>query len=638
MLVSYDWLQKYFAKPLPKASDVVDKLIFHAFEVESVEERYGDFVFDVKVLPDRAHDCLCHYGIAKEIAALFNLEAKPPKGELGSAKTQKTSRDLKIKIEESNLCRRYVGRVIENIQVKGSPDWLRVDLEKLEQRSISNIVDASNHGMFDVGQPLHAFDADKVKGGIIVRLAKIGEKITTLDNQEVNLDETILIIADDEGPLAIAGVKGGKKAEVTSETKNLILESANFDPVNIRKTAQKIGIKTDASKRFENEISTEVADYAMDLLTELIVKEAGTNETKVGEKIDKYQSKNIPAPVEFEVREFKERLGVVIPTEESVKILESLGIKVEQIPESSRIRVIPPVERIDLVAKENYVEEVGRIYGYDKIKGRIPDHLEAKPLSGAEKRFNLANKIRVMLKAEGFTEVYGYAFTGKGEVELANPLAVGKEFLRTNLIDLLTEKLKFNLSHVLFDDEAVKIFEIGKVFTSGEEETRLALGVSYRKKIKGQDARKEVEEALEKIGKKTSVTGDEVTGLREINFDELVEESSDTTPVPLEGLVNKNASYKIVSPYPRIIRDIAVWVPENTAVEAVMTTIKSSAGDLCVLGPILFDEFVKEERKSLAFRLVFQSYQKTLSDDEANLEMSKVIEALEKCPNFEVRK
>lgn len=638
MLVSYDWLQKYFAKPLPKASDVVDKLIFHAFEVESVEERYGDFVFDVKVLPDRAHDCLCHYGIAKEIAALFNLEAKPPKGELGSAKTQKTSRDLKIKIEESNLCRRYVGRVIENIQVKGSPDWLRVDLEKLEQRSISNIVDASNHGMFDVGQPLHAFDADKVKGGIIVRLAKIGEKITTLDNQEVNLDETILIIADDEGPLAIAGVKGGKKAEVTSETKNLILESANFDPVNIRKTAQKIGIKTDASKRFENEISTEVADYAMDLLTELIVREAGTIETKVGEKIDKYQSKNIPAPVEFEVREFKERLGVVIPTEESVKILESLGIKVEQIPESSRIRVIPPVERIDLVAKENYVEEVGRIYGYDKIKGRIPGHLEAKPLSGAEKRFNLANKIRVMLKAEGFTEVYGYAFTGKGEVELANPLAVGKEFLRTNLIDLLTEKLKFNLSHVLFDDEAVKIFEIGKVFTSGEEETRLALGVSYRKKIKGQDARKEVEEALEKIGKKTSVTGDEVTGLREINFDELVEESSDTTPVPLEGLVNKNASYKIVSPYPRIIRDIAVWVPENTAVEAVMTTIKSSAGDLCVLGPILFDEFVKEERKSLAFRLVFQSYQKTLSDDEANLEMSKVIEALEKCPNFEVRK
>lgn len=643
MLISHNWLQKYFDKKLPSANDIADKLIFHAFEVESVEEKNGDFLFDVKILPDRAHDCLCHYGLVREIGALFNIAVKKPTEYLQDIRIEETKRDLNIRIENENLCRRYIGRLVENVQIGGSSKALRKDLEKLEQRSINNVVDVANYVMFDVGQPLHAFDADKVKGGITVRRARVGEKITTLDNQEVSLNEEVLIIADDEGPLAIAGIKGGKKAEVTDETRNLILESANFDPVNIRRTSQKIGIKTDASKRFENELSTEVTSYAMDLLTDLIVKEAGTKETRVGEKIDEYKSKNMPASIEFATKEFGERLGIEIPSKEIIKILESLGIKVEV--NGEKIKVTPPFERIDLIAKENYVEEVGRIYGYDKIAGRTPGHLEAKPPSEAEKRFEFANKLRVVLKDEGFTEVYGYAFTDKGEVELANPLSVGKEFLRTNLTDLLVEKLKFNLPYILFDNEAVKIFEIGKVFTGGEEETHLALGVSYRKKIKGRDAQKEVEGILGKleVGPRahqnpTSGMGDEVTAIQEINFDELVEKSCNLTPVLLDDLVNKEARYKTFSPYPRIIRDVAMWVPENITAEAVIAIIKKSIGDLCVVGPVLFDEFIKEGRKSLAFRLVFQSHEKTLSDDEANVEMTKVIEALEKQSGFEVRK
>jgi len=635
MLISYNWLQKYFDQKLPKASDLADKIIFHSFEVEEVAEKDGDYLMEIKVLPDRAHDCLCHYGIAKEVSALFNLEVKPPispqlRGEASKLGGSSTSRKLTVKIEDEKLCRRYIGRMIEKIEVKDSSSELKKSLEILEQRSIYNTVDATNYVLFDIGQPLHAFDADKVVGGITVRLAKAGEKITTLDNQEVDLDESILIIADDEGPLAIAGIKGGKKAEVTLETKNLILESANFDPVNIRKTSQKTGIRTEASKRFENELSTEVADYAMDLLTELIIKEAGAAETKIGGKIDVYPQKNIPTPINFEIKEFAERLGVEISVEESVKILESLGIKVET--NGEKIKVSPPVERVDLVAKENYVEEVGRIYGYEKITGQIPEKTETdlsrRSEAEVEKRFNLANKIRVVLKTEGFTEVYGYAFTGKGEVELANPLAGDKKFLRTNLEDWLTEKIKVNLSYVLFDNEPVKVFEMGKVFVGDKEETRLCLGIAYRKKIKGQNAKEELEKTWEKIGTKNSGSGDEVSAVQEISFDKLAETAQEVREIKLEELVNKNASYKIVSLYPRIIRDIALWVPAGTQAETVTEIIKNSAGELCVEGPVLFDEFSKDGKTSLAFRLVFQSYEKTLQDTEINEIMEEVNKSL----------
>lgn len=647
MLISYNWIQKYFDTKLPKASDIADKIIFHSFEVEDVKEENGDWLLDIKVLPDRAHDCLCHYGIAKEISALFNLELSAPHNKLGAEKTEKTiitktNRDLEIKIEDSNFCRRYIGRVMENIEIKESPDWLKTGLENIGQRAINNVVDISNYIMLDVGQPLHAFDADKVKGNIEVRNARVGEKMETLDGRIVDLDPSILVIADNDGPIAIAGIKGGKRTEIDEKTKNVILEAANFHPTHTRKASFKTGIRTDGSKRWENEISTEVDNYAMDLFTTMVLDLAGTTETKVGEKIDVYPQKNIPAPIEFKIKEFAERLGVEIAPEESVKILVSLGIKVET--GGDKIKVTPPVERIDLVAKENYVEEVGRIYGYEKIAGKIPEDSSLGAVQGkslgteAEKRFEVANKIRVMLKAEGFTEVYGYAFTDKGEVELANPLASDKKFLRTNLTDWLTEKIKVNLPYVLFDNEAIKVFEMGKVFVNGNEETRLALGIGYRKKIKGQNAKEELERALIKLEAKPTGTGDEIFSVQEINFDKLVEGTNNFEQTKLEDLVNKNASYKIVSPYPRIIRDIAVWVPEGVTTEAVAEIIKDSAGELCVEGPVLFDEFAKEGRKSLAFRLVFQSYTKTLADEEANIEMSKVINALEKPAGFEVRK
>lgn len=632
MLFSYNWLKKY-VPDLPPPLEVEKGLIFHAFEVEDVETRGDDTLLEIKVLPDRASDCLCHLGVAREISTIFNLPFSLSEGKSDMALGKMQCLD--ITIADKLACRRYVGERVNDIKVGPSPKWLAQALEAIGQRPINNIVDATNYVMFDIGQPMHAFDADKVAGGIVVRMAKTGEKMTTLDNRELVLDESVLVIADDKGPLALAGIKGGNRAEVDTNTKNLILESANFDPVLIRKTSTKLGIRTDASKHFENNLSRETALPAMVQLVDLLQDIAGGEYCGV---VDVYPSPQEISEIIIDPDYVTERLGVQIPVEEIKNILERLGVEVTT--QAGKLGLTIPYWRVDLQREVNIVEEVGRIYGYEKIASQVPEErAERGESSGseAERRFNLANKIRASLRQAGFTEVYGYAFTDKGEVELANPLASDKKFLRTNLTDWLIDKLKFNLPYLLFETEAVRIFEIGKVFSSGKEETRLGLGIAYRKKIKGQTAREELEKILRTIGVEALAVGDDVLASQEINFDNIVQKSENVELVPLEDLVNEEANYKIVSSYPRIIRDVAVWVPENTMPEFVIDLIKKSVSSLCVLGPILFDEFTKEGRKSLAFRLVFQSYDRTLSDDEANKEMAKVIETLEK-ESYEVRK
>ena len=264
MLISYNWLQTYFKEKLPPADKVAEVLIFHSFEIESVEKHSDDFIFDVKVLPDRAHDCLSHRGVARELSVHLGtkvVEDKKPLGVSGG----KPKRPLSINVKEPTFCLRYTSLLIEGIKIGPSPGWLKSRLESIGQKSINNVVDATNLVMFDLGQPLHAFDADKVKGGIEVRMAKDGEKITTLGGKEITLEKDILVIADDEAPLAIAGIKGGNKAEVDAGTKNIILEAANFSPVSVRKTSKRLGIQTDSSKRFENELSPETAKEAIEL-------------------------------------------------------------------------------------------------------------------------------------------------------------------------------------------------------------------------------------------------------------------------------------------------------------------------------------------------------------------------------------
>jgi len=349
MIVSYKWLQTYFDKELPKPEELEEVLTLGAFEVENIEKVNDDYILDIDVLPNRAHDCLSHRGIAKEIALLFGLSIKEhlrKRSDLGEKRSdgkrsdleeQARGNSLSVENKEQGLCRRYVGRRINGVKVAQSPDWLKERLKVIGQKSINNIVDATNYVMFDVGQPLHAFDGDKVEGGIVVRLAKKGEKIVTLSGDEVELDENMLIIADEKDPLAIAGVKGGKKAEVDENTTNLILESANFASVNVRKTSRRLNILTDSSKRFENEISPEVAKWGMEEVSALIVDIAGGDGTKVGEIIDVYPMVANSYKVGVSLEEINKILGVQITNSEIGDIWNRFGFEVE---------IITPIEKI----------------------------------------------------------------------------------------------------------------------------------------------------------------------------------------------------------------------------------------------------------------------------------------------------
>ncbi|MFA4890694.1 MAG: phenylalanine--tRNA ligase beta subunit-related protein, partial [Candidatus Paceibacterota bacterium] len=365
MKVSYNWLQMYFDKKLPKPEKVREVLEMHAFEVEQLSAisyqlseknkkansrklKANDYVFDISVLPNRAHDCLSHLGIAKEIGAIMNLAVKSPFSIpviKGKDSKRLISRPLEIQVTEPNLCKRYIGRVVEGIKVGPSPKWLKDKLEAIGQKSINNIVDATNFVMFETGQPLHAFDLDKVSGAnlksqisnlkIIIRKAKKGEKITTLDNQEIALDESVLIIADTKGPLAIAGIKGGKKAKVTSATKNIILEAANFDATNTRLTSRKIslpdgkaGLRTESSLRFENEITPELAEKAIDRVTEIILQSA---KGKAGPKVDFYPKKPNGYKIGLHPKDVSRLLGVEISEKEIIDILSRLGFGVKKI-------------------------------------------------------------------------------------------------------------------------------------------------------------------------------------------------------------------------------------------------------------------------------------------------------------------
>ena len=430
MKFSYNWLQNFFDEKLPDAEKLADILTMHSFEIESVEQKENDYVFDAKILPNMAHYCLSHRGVAGEISAILAIPAKVASVFLKNAQVDKTSAKLGIDVSDSNLCRRYVGRIIEGVEIKPSPKWLRERIESIGQKSINNIVDAANFVMFEIGQPMHAFDLDKLNKdeGVVkigVKNASAGESITTLDDKKVALDNNTLIISDGKNPLAIAGIKGGKFAEIESATKNIILESANFSPALIRKTSRRLNILTDSSKRFENEISAEKALEAMEMLTKIIADTAQGSNTKIGDVLDFYPNKTAPSKIEISLKEVNELLGTNIEASEAEKILKRLKFNFES-RKDDNFAVEIPHDRLDIKFKEDLIEEIGRIYGYEKIKEEKIS-LATKPIV-INKSFYYKNKVIDFLIKNGFSEVYTYAFTDKGEVEVENPIASDKNF------------------------------------------------------------------------------------------------------------------------------------------------------------------------------------------------------------------
>jgi phenylalanyl-tRNA synthetase beta chain len=640
MVFSYNWIKEYLIGDVPDAQELVDLLTVHSFEIEGLEEKElstgtKDWLIDIDVLPNRAHDALCHYGMAREVSTITGLELKEIKTEIPNELKPAL---IKINVKE-DFCRRYIGREIKGVKVGESPKEIKEKLEAIGQRSINNIVDITNIVMFELNQPMHAFDTDKFDGDINVRFAKDGEKIITLDNNEVDLDASIPLIAGNSDPLAIAGVKGGKKAEVNSETVNIILESANFDPVLVRKTSNKTGIKTDSSKRFENEITSELAIKAIERATELIIKYASGDETEIYESVDVYSNPTEKEVIDLSVSKTNQLLGSELSIDEVSDILNKLYFS-NEVVDDDLIKVEIPDERLDLKLQADLIEEVGRIYGYDKIEDQeIPDfEFEAK----LNTEYGVNALVRKTLLEIGFSEVVTYSFVEEGDLRPEKPIAEDKKYLRKSLVSGMQKSLEMNQKNAdWLGVDHIKIFEIGKVFSGekGDYSEKMILGIGSVNKngIKKPSAATFKKVAIEKLNEvfgnnfatKDNLENSEVIEIdleeiyKNVDIKELFEKNNLSEGYP-EPPTIKNNSYTNVSQYPFVLRDIAVWLPSETSSDDLVNIIKNNAGNLLVKEPRLFDEYQKEDKTSFAYRLVFQSYEKTLTDDEVNKIMDSI--------------
>ena len=458
MKISYNWL-KWYIPEVPEADKLRDIFTYHLCEVEGIEKLSdGDTVFDINILPNRAHDLLSVHGIARELASQLGIEYKDPSPMYKAPEAKPTN--LKIKVESEN-CRRYMGAIVRNVKVGPSLDWVQNHLASIGQRSINNIVDASNITMFDCGQPTHCFDLDKVNGAIIVRQAKEGESIITLDNKEVKLTPNDMVIADEKNVLAIAGVKGGKIAEVDENTKNIIIEVANFTPVSVRKTRRAVNIFTDAVKRFENDLSPELCEFAMKEISGLMIEYGFTDFEDV---VDIYPNPQKERQLTFSASFVANKLGREVSEEEVEDILKRYNFKYEK--NGEEFTITPPALRLDLEIPEDMVEEIGRVAGYDKVIGVIPK-INFTPK--VNEIYEMIQKSRAYLLSQGYNEVMTYTFVNKGKVEVLAS-ASDKKFLRTNLSDGLKESLALNkVNAPLLGENDIKVFEIGTVWNPTEE-------------------------------------------------------------------------------------------------------------------------------------------------------------------------
>ncbi len=466
MKISYNWL-KWYIPEAPEANKLADLITYHLAEVETVEERDGDSILDIKILPNRAHDLLSHQGVARELASLLKIKYVDSTEKYKIPASKPTS--FKIEVESSK-CRRYMGRIVRGVKVGPSPDWVVKHLESIGQRSINNMVDASNIVMFDCGQPTHVFDLKKVAEKLVIRQAKDGEMLTTLDNKECKLKPSDMVISDADRALAIAGVKGGKVAEVDSYTTDIILEVANFDPTAVRKTAQSLNIFTDARKRFENDLSPELAAYAMREFSATILEMCP--EASFEDVVDVYPQKQEVKKLKFSLDKISKILGLDVTVKDVEDILKAYVY--EYVYADGVFEITVPTMRLDLNIEEDMAEEIGRILGYDKVQAEIPK-INFKP--GQNEAYQKISQARSKLLNDGYSEVMTYVFRDKGSVSVLAS-ASDKKFLRTNLADGLSESLKLNKVNAPFLGlSEVKIFEIGTVWNPNEE-----IHVAYNEK------------------------------------------------------------------------------------------------------------------------------------------------------------
>lgn len=664
MKFSYNFLQSFFKEKLPPAEKLADLLMMHFFEVEAVEKVGDDYVLDIDILSSRAGDCFSHFGVAREIGAITG-----EKMEIKDVKIKENGENIndKVKVEVRGGCSRYMLKGISDIKVEESPQYIQKILKACGINPINNVVDIANYVMLETGQPLHVFDADKLEGDkVFVRYAKKREKIVTLDEKRYELQESILVISDEVSSVGIAGIKGGIVAEVDKNTKNIYIEAANFDPVTIRRGSQKVKIRTDASLRFEHGISPEMAEVAINK-TAFMINSIAKGSVDRG-VVDYYPEKQKEKNVNFKIEDVRKLLGEDVALKEVERILRALEFKVQR--NGSSFLVTVPYFRTDVFIKEDIIEEIGRIYGYDKIETKNPIRSIVPEERGGY--FSFCNKIRDIWEKFGFYETYNYSFINeelslyfdrKQLIELEKPVSLEFKYLRPTLVLGLLRNVAENEKNY----EKINIFEIGSVFCKKEkyeEKKMLAIISSYNfyqakgridvflNKLSGiNPSYKKIEENEVFDVKKTAkiLIGKEEVGLlgtplRGIKDKMKIKGNFTIAEIDLDKIIKNYKTIKEYQPimkFPSSARDLAVLVSKSTPYKEIADKIKKEGGPL-LREVVLFDFYegkgIPEGMKSFAFRLTFQAKNKTLSSEEVNVIFEKIINSLEKVSDYKVRK
>ena len=572
----------------------------------------GDTVFDIEVTPNRP-DWLSVIGLAREISALTGHPLRCPE----IALTESGDSLPAVRVDAPDLCPRYSARLIRGVKVGPSPDWLKQILEKVGLRSINNVVDITNFVLLESGQPLHAFDYKLLAGNqIIVRRAKTNELFIALDDSRHELAEDMLVIADADRPVALAGVMGGKNSEISPATTDVLLESAWFMPGNVRKTSKRLGLASDSSYRFERGADIGGVIWASNRAAALL-QHLASGQVSRG-MTDVVAQPIVKRQIDCRYSQVNRLLGIEVPPSAVKNILTGLGVELIRADDSS-LTVAVPTFRVDLEREVDLIEEVCRIYGVDKIPAKM---LPATPaISGFDGRWDALRQIRSKLMALGFNEAVNQTMVGEGELKLQNPLNAEMTALRQSLVPGLLANLRTNISRHQYD---VKLFEIGCVFTRGGTETlRLALAVTGCRNTGDWERTEKVDSldlkgALEELGltpeiHEISAVQAKRQGLRDAVY--WVEIEFNALPVTLER------QFRELPKFPAVVRDVALVLDESVQHAAVTAEIAGNNNKF-LEKVALFDIFrggtIPAGKKSMAYSLTFRAADRTLTDAEVN--------------------
>lgn len=655
----------------------------------------NDVVFDIKVTPNRA-DCLSHLGLARELSCLLERPLKTQRVPLKVSSQIHTKKQIKLKVTDAKLCPRYSGRIVEGVKVGPSPGWLKSRLERVGLNSINNIVDVTNFVMMDLGQPLHAFDLASLKGGqIIVGRAEPGEKFKTLDGTELTLTGDELTIRDSSQAQCIAGAIGGQNSGVSDQTKSVFIESAHFAMDSVRKTARRHGLQTDSAYRFSRGTDPSGVIAALDRASQLIEELAGGLASE--DYWDEYPSPVLRAPIAITASYVSERLGLTVDSERLVKWLVRLGCEVEN--QGEELKVTPPNFRMDLEQNVDLVEEYGRLNGYDQIPLNLPA-MSYAPLE-FDKAYVFEEQVAELARSAGLNQAVNYGFTSSkvqaeilGSIEgyravgldmdprpiaIQNPLSEDLDVMRISLVPGLLKNLFHNYRHGLNHG---RLFELGFVFRRGPEgyEQDARLGFVAWGSAKGLwqkadepervffDLKARVQVILDRllISQTQWNTWSEPPSLvhpaqaaslfvegRNIGFvgalhPELALVNKLRVPVAVGELDLKALSrgqprtvkFKSVSKFPAVERDLAFVMPKSMRSQDVASEIKRTAGAI-LQSVSVFDVFeggnLEKDQLSVAYRMVYQDPEVTLSEERLTELQSKIVSNVQKKFSITVR-